>query len=61
MSNVKIRLLTSVAGGDYTYAAGDEVDAPEERAKDLVRAGHAEMVGQAEKRERATKPQHEKR
>lgn len=40
----KIRLNTSVVGGDYNYAAGEEVDAPVDRAIDLVNAGHAEFL-----------------
>jgi len=57
---MKIKLNTSVVGGDYTYAAGEEVDAPEERAKDLVKAGHAEIVEQssgAKSAEKATSKQ----
>lgn len=42
--SMKIKLLTSVVSSDYNYAAGQEVDAPEERAKDLIRAGHAELL-----------------
>ena len=41
MKTVKITLLTSVASSAYTYAAGQEVDAPEEIAEDLIRGGHA--------------------
>lgn len=52
----KIRLLTSVAGTAYTYAAGEVVDAPTDIADDLVRAGHAVLEAQppATQAERAT-------
>lgn len=43
----KIRLLTSVAGTEYTYAAGQIVDAPLEIAEDLLQAGHAVLESQA--------------
>lgn len=49
---IRIRLLTSVAGTEYTYAAGQEVDALEYIATDLIRAQHAVPVS-AEKRETA--------
>lgn len=38
---IKIKMLTSVAGTEYAYRAGQEVDAPEEIAKDLLKGGHA--------------------
>lgn len=52
---ILIRLRTSVAGSDYTYAAGQEVHAPEYIASDLIRAGHADPVGQ-QPQQRAEKP-----
>ena len=58
----KIRLLTSVTGG-VTYAAGDEVAALEETARDLVRAGYAEFIGgqkPSDTAERAVSPQAKK-
>lgn len=45
-STKKIRLLTSVAGSSYTYAAGEVVDAPTDIADDLVQAGHAVLEAQ---------------
>lgn len=58
MDTIKIRLLTSVASSDYVYAAGEEVDAPPERAKDLLQAGYAEPIGEtpAKTREKAIPP-----
>lgn len=54
---IAIRLVTSVVGGDYTYAAGEEVtDCPEERALDLLQAGHAVPID-TQKSERATAKQ----
>lgn len=41
---IKIQMLTSVAGGDYMYAAGELVDAPVDRARDLLQAGHAALA-----------------
>lgn len=55
MATIKIRLLTSVAGGDFHYPAGSEVDAPEDVARDLLRAGHAALLARlpAEQKETA--------
>lgn len=54
MKTIRIKLNDSVSGVDYEYAAGLTVDAPEERAKDLIRAGYATQVGNAaEQREKA--------
>lgn len=41
---MKIRLLTSVSGSNYTYAAGDIVDVDESIGRDLVRANFATVV-----------------
>ncbi len=43
-NTIKIRLLTSVSGSDYSYAAGDVVDAPEHIGRDLVKANFATLV-----------------
>jgi hypothetical protein len=40
---VKIRVLTSCAGNDFSYGQG-ETEAPEVIAADLVRAGYAEYL-----------------
>lgn len=39
-----IKMLTSVAGTNFSYASGEILDAPEEIGRELVRAGHAELV-----------------
>lgn len=54
----KIRLLTSVAGTSYIYAAGQIVDAPLEIADDLLQAGHAVLEGQtpSDRAEKAVSP-----
>lgn len=60
-------MLTSVAGTDYSYAGNAVIDAPEARARDLIRGGHAvpvedEMSAPAERAEKAIpKQKREKR
>jgi hypothetical protein len=56
---VTIRLLTSVTGSDYSYGAGQIVDAPEDIAADLIRGGHAVPEGgkPAERAEKQVSPQ----
>lgn len=56
MNTIKIRLVTSVVGDGYEYPAGTVTDAPADRAKDLLQAGHAVIEGKhpVEKAERAT-------
>jgi hypothetical protein len=57
MKTRKIKLLRGVAGGVYTYAAGQVVDAPLDRAEDLVNAQHAEYVDDGDnQKEKATSP-----
>ena len=53
-----IEMLTSVGGTEYTYAAGQIVDAPEAIAKDLIQGGHAKpaAVKPSDTAERATSP-----
>ena len=60
---IKIRMTTSVAGTDYAYRADQVVDAPEDRAKDLLKAGHAipENDSRAETPESKTAKRIEKR
>lgn len=41
---IKIRMLTGVTASEYTYQAGEIVDAPEDRARDLLRANYATLV-----------------
>ena len=38
---MKIKLLVSVAGLDFSYAAGEIVDAPQHIAEDMLRAQYA--------------------
>ena len=42
----QIKILTSLAGDGFSFIAGDIVDASEVIAIDLIRAGHAEAVGE---------------
>lgn len=42
---MKIRLLVSCVGTDFSYGKGQEVECSEERAKDLIRGGHAVLLG----------------
>ena len=48
-----VRMLTSVAGVDFSVAPGQEIDFPDETAKRYLEAGMAEPVRQA-KVEKAT-------
>lgn len=45
---MRIRMLDSHAGLDFSYAAGQVVDAPRHIAKDLLRGGVAVEVGEDE-------------
>lgn len=42
---MKIKLLVSVVGTDFSYGKGQEVECSEERARDLIRGGHAVLFG----------------
>lgn len=44
-ATIKIRVLESVASTHYDYGSGFEGDVPEEIAKDLLKAGLAELIG----------------
>lgn len=46
-ATMKIRALDSMVGEGFVYAKGGIYDAPEARAKELVRAGLAEYAGPA--------------
>ena len=67
METIEIRLLVSVVGNDpgggqsFSYGKGFEGAVPSERAKSLVKAGHATFVGPTEARETATAKTFEKR
>lgn len=41
---MKIQILTSCVGNDFSYGKGQIVDCSEERAKDLIRGGHAALL-----------------
>ena len=40
-----IRILESVSSTHYNYGKGYEGEVPDEIAKDLLKAGHAEPIG----------------
>lgn len=50
---MKVRLLTSMAGIDFSHNQGDEIDCNEAEAKRFIEAGIAEPVTAAPKVERA--------
>lgn len=59
----KIIMLASVVGTDFSYGKGQEIECSEERAKDLIRGGHAVLLGGVVKpqpqtpEQRAVKPE----
>lgn len=68
MNTLKIRILDSLVGNDpnggesFSYGKGFEGDVPAERAKELVRSGHAVLLETAPAIETAMqKPTYEKR
>ncbi len=53
---MKVRLLTGMAGIDFSHNAGDEIDCNEAEASRFIEAGIAEPISAAPaKVERATK------
>jgi hypothetical protein len=44
MANVTVKLLTSAAGENFSYAPGDEIQLPADEAKRFLDAGLAEPV-----------------
>lgn len=50
---MKVRLLTSMAGIDFSHNQGDEIDCNEAEAKRFIEAGIAEPITAAPQRERA--------
>ena len=50
---MKVRLLTSMAGIDFSHNQGDEIDCNEAEAKRFIEAGIAEPITVAPKVERA--------
>lgn len=53
----KVKLLTGLAGINFSHNAGDIVDCNEAEAKRFVEAGIAELAEQPKKIERAVKKQ----
>ena len=53
---IKIKLLDSVAGTDYSYGKGGTYDAPEDRAKDLIKGGLAIEVSTPKQENAMAKP-----
>lgn len=51
----KVKLLTGLAGIDFSHNAGDIVDCNEAEAKRFVEAGIAELAEEPKKVERAVK------
>jgi hypothetical protein len=41
---MKIKILNSCSGLDFSFTKGETIEAPEELAEELVKAGHAEAV-----------------
>lgn len=52
---IRIKLIYSVASTEYDYIAGQEVDAPEYIANDLIQAGHATICASDKPSERTEK------
>lgn len=53
---IKIIALDSMVGNDFVYGKGGTYDAPEERAKDLVKAGLAVLASPAKPENAMAKP-----
>lgn len=62
---MRVRLLTGIAGANFSYGPGDIADFDAAEAKRLIAAGYAEEIrvetATNEKREKATKPKAKKR
>lgn len=54
-NTIHIRILISVVGNNFAYAARTEVHAPEHIARDLIAAGHATLIA-VTPAQRAEKP-----
>lgn len=52
---MKVRLLTGMAGIEFSHNAGDEIDCNEAEAKRFIEAGIAEPISAPAKVERAVK------
>lgn len=53
---MKVKLLTSMAGIDFSHNAGDEIDCNEAEAKRFIEAGIAEPVVQKRTEKTVKKP-----
>ena len=52
---MKVRLLTSMAGIDFSHNSGDEIDCNAAEAARYIAAGIAEAIGTVSKVERAVR------
>ena len=41
---MKVKVLVSVAGVDFSYSPNEVVDMPQKRAEEFIRIGHAEEI-----------------
>ena len=41
---MKVKILVSVAGQEFSYSAGDIVEVSEDQGRDLIKANYAELV-----------------
>lgn len=52
---MKVRMLTSMAGENFVWNNGDEIEVPDSEGKRFIEAGIAEPVSTAPKKETASK------
>lgn len=57
---MKIRMLTAMAGANFSHNRGDEVEYPDATAKRYIEAGIAEPVREAKVERAVSKPKVEK-
>ena len=48
---MKVKILVSVAGQEFSYSAGDIVEVSEDQGRDLIKANYAELVKPPRKRQ----------
>jgi len=53
---VKVKLLTAMAGADFSHVAGDIVDMPDDEAEAYIANGFAEAPPAPAKKRAASKP-----
>jgi hypothetical protein len=41
---MKVRMLVSIAGVEFSFAAGQDVDLPDDQAKAMIACGHATAI-----------------